>query len=1122
MIYKLLHRGTVFSLCFSLFILVCGVLSGYALPVTEKVGKVFHLGSPVDLDGKEFKVTGEIVALSEKIKMQSGDIQVISPSIFFVIDHSGSMYYDQVTCRRDSMGYRFTVTDKIIEMLAADPTEYPGVECGLSIFGSGLYYEGDEDPLVLDTLPDSLNTNGNRSGGYLPLFKLDQDYDTKDGTMKGAAILRKYLESEIIDSSSNGYRFRIPTAPEDNNMGGSTNISLGFRAAINAVKAAANNRENRYIIFISDGESTMGWDDYEHGQILDTDSSDTNLIPTTFTIFFQQENGGHPESLDTMNYYIKNNGYSTSNAKHTQLWDFNNSTEDKLLQFVKDSIISVIIKKQVWKNLKIDGVNGLGVWNEQTQVFDLPSVIPLLGVTTPFSYTITYEIDTISRQNDIDTIKIDFEITIDHTLAQNDTIFEVSHWERTLGFYDANGNGLDSIHGAVDQFILKFINDTLTAGYKYSEVKVEVRTVNGGDVETYTLQENSFQNFLAVVLPVAVTGLGTPDNGELEYKLHDTFIATFRNSENPKLPLDTLTTSIKVNSDILEMTRGIYFDNDADGEIDSIFVEILGDCNFTDDDVTLIKNSITLPDHREFTTTGAFGLDNGVGLQVTQKSDINTAVTSDDTLVIKETIVLSDNGTINKGTVSIIDSVAAVIMKAYLVDYLDGSGDDILSITFSENIEEPKKEEPFSFYSKKDDKVYSAKLKLKNKNNDKCEFEVISVNGVSFIEQGDSIRINWKFDDNIVDKVDNNQDHPKNIRREIDVKVVTTILRSVYYDDDADGHVDRMTVTLPEYDYSDEAIEKIVDTISFPDYRLMILDKYEEKNSVITLTVYDTTNKISMTDICYTSCNINDTLAIQGEVHLSGSFYLGACSVDIIDSVAPVIMSALLVDSLKPGALDELTVIFSEAVENITRETPFKLYSINSKKEYEAKLKKRDQNNVTAVFEVLSLNEGMPRIGIGDSIRIHKDGEVFDTKKNEQDNPNNVRRQIEVKRIPIAQDVDVNSTIKLINDINMIITVTPIDNENITEYDSLAAVFDIFDVVGNTVRSGLEMEFKKEGDNIYLYFEWDCKNHFGRNVGGGTYLGMFMIDFIYKDKEDDSSIKILKHYVRLRYLCIQK
>lgn len=667
---------TVLSSVVAIFFLLCLVLPGYSMPVTKKVGKVFHLGSPVDLQGKEFPVTGEIVALSEKIKMQSGDIQIISPSIFFVIDHSGSMYLNNG--RRDSLGHRFTVTDKIIEMLANNPNDYPGVECGVSIFNSGLYYEGNTDLLVFDTLPDSLNNTSTginkKSGGYLPLFKLDQNYNTKDGQMKGGAILRKYLETQLITDTlgdSSVIHYRIPTAPSEGGTTG-TNVSLGFRAAVNAIKSATSGKDNQYIIFISDGESNAGSNDYEKGFVVDVDFSDTNKIPTTFTIFFPIDvNGSHPVQMDNMNNGIKNNGYSNSNAKYTRLWDFMNSTEDELLQFVKDSIIAVIIKKQVWKNLTIDGVNGTGVWNEQLGLFVLPGVIPLTGEITPFHYTITYELDTISRQNDIDSIEIEFKIKIDQGLTQNDTIFQVTHWQRTLGFYNTQGDGLDSIHGAVDQFDLKFSNDTLTSGYKYSEVKVEVRTANADDVELFTLDNIDFQKWKLNVKPVTVSGIATQNNGVLEYKLHDTFIATFRNSENPKLPLDTLTTSIKVNSDLLEMTRGIYFDNNADGKIDSIFVEISGDCNFTNNDVTLITSKIELPDPRDFTVDKSYGLDNGVGLKVSQNSAVNTGVSNVDILTISETIVLSDNGTISKGSAMIIDSVAPVIMTASFVDYID-------------------------------------------------------------------------------------------------------------------------------------------------------------------------------------------------------------------------------------------------------------------------------------------------------------------------------------------------------------------------------------------------------------------------------------------------------------------
>ena len=102
----------------------------------------------------------------------------------------------------------------------------------------------------------------------------------------------------------------------------------------------------------------------------------------------------------------------------------------------------------------------------------------------------------------------------------------------------------------------------------------------------------------------------------------------------------------------------------------------------------------------------------------------------------------------------------------------------------------------------------------------------------------------------------------------------------------------------------------------------------------------------------------------------------------------------------------------------------------------------------------------------------------------------------------------------------MTIKVKPLEIEGITEYDSLSAVFTIYDPVANTVRSGLEMEFKQDNKLIYLEYKWDCRNHAGREVGPGSYLALFIIKCHYV--EDNGKISQLNRHVKRHFLAIQK
>jgi hypothetical protein len=594
-----------------------------------------------------------------------------------------------------------------------------------------------------------------------------------------------------------------------------------------------------------------------------------------------------------MNENIKNNGYSESNAKYTNLWDYNNSKKEDLYNFINDSIISVIIKKKVWKKLEVEAISASADYDEKEEKFLLPSVIPLTGKTTPINYNIHYVIDTAdtqTRSSATDIMSVEFKVDIDENLSELDSMFYALHWIRTLGFYNDNDKGLDIVEGEINECVLKFSNDPFTAKYEYkNDIEIEVRSERGEDIEVLKLNKDDFQEFSLKITPKKVGGNIDKNNGIIEYLSNDKLIAVFRNSENPKLSLDTLVATVSLKKK-LEMLKGIYFDNNADGRIDSIVIEMLEAYDFTDDDLERIKESIELPDHRKFTIEKINAVDNGVSINVAQKSSVNTAVTDKDKLAVKKTIELT-SGVVEKG------------------------------------------------------------------------------------------------------------------------------------------------------------------------------------------------------------------------------------EAEIVDSVAPVIMKAQLVDHVKPGEVDTLTITFSEKIDSITTEKPFLFYSDNANKVYDATLQRLSQDGETAVFKIISFGNDVKRILPGDSINIFKNGEVFDLVNNQQDNPDNIRRVIEIEWIPTLYDVEVISTIKMINDNYMYIQVKPRGLEFITESDSLSAVFDIFDPVGNTVQEGLKMDFYRKNGNMYLQYEWDCRNLADREVGSGTYLGLFRITSLFV--QEDGDILTQRKYEKLRYLAVQ-
>jgi hypothetical protein len=1117
MLNRYLRREYSTFFYFIISYLLFAVFPIHGQPVTDTIGKLYHKGSPLNLSNDTIPVTDKIVALAEEIKLKKVGWELYSPSIFFVIDHSASMFSDCGECKRDFLGHRFTVTQDIIKTLKAD-SMFAGVEIGIAVFALGLYYENEEDPLVLDSLPDSLNTGESKpqtawlqSGGYLPLYKLGTEYETKDGKKKGGDLLIEYLE---VAKKGN---FIEPVKPNDVTGGHNTNISIGFRAAINAMKASKAAKDDQYIIFISDGEATHGSNDFEQGYIEDVDLSDRHLIPTTFTIFFEMRKGQHHPSLDLMNENIKNNGYSESNAKYTNLWDYNNNTKEDLYNFINDSIISVIIKKKLWKKLEVKAINASADYDEKEEKFLLPSVIPLAGKTTPMNYDIHYVIDTANNQTPSSAIEIkpiEFKVDIDENLSELDSMFYAHYWIRTLGFYDKNGKGLDLVKGEIDECVLKFSNNPFTAKYEYKkDIKIEIRSEKGKDIEVFTLNKDDFQKYSLKIKPKKVSGNVTSKNGTIEYMANDKLFATFRNSENPKLDLDTLVSAVSLKKKLV-MVNGIYFDNNADGRIDSIFIEMLEAYDFTNDDLDRIKENIQLPDHRKFSIEKVNFLDKGVGFNVLQNSPVNTAVTDKDKLVIKKEIELF-NGTVDKGEAGIIDSVAPVIMSAKLVDYGKPGKEDILTITLSENVKKITTKNPFLLYSVKENKVYNATLSTQSQNGENAVFTVLSLgDNIKKVGTGDSINIHK--DGKVFDLIANQQDNPDNIRREIEIHRILELKEGIYFDNNADGRIDSIFVGIfGEYDFTDDDLALLRAKVKLPDHRKFTIKKANALNNGFSFNV----SQNSSAEI-NTAVTNADKLAIDIDIELAVNGTLSKSSAAIIDSMAPVIMRAQLVDYMKPEKEDQLTIIFSERIDSITTEKPFLFYSNNGEKVYDASLQILNHNGETSIFKVVSLSDNMYRIGIGDSINIFKDGKVIDPFGNQQDNPDNIRRIVEIERVPDPYRVEVKSTLKTINDQHMVIQVRPRGLDYTTEFDSLSAEFDIYDPVGNIVQKDLKMNFHRKNGNMYLQYDWDCRNLIRREVGRGSYLGLFHITS-YFIKDDGVVIPLTNYDTKLKYLAVQ-
>ena len=167
-----------------------------------------------------------------------------TPSIFFVIDNSGSMGFHNTDSTgnipwplNDSLGFRFKATTAFIDSIYK---KYPTAKIGVAVFDSALAFDPTRDTII--KTPPAPN---NQRYGYLPLLNLDKTYYRG---LKGIDILHEYLRDSLITIPAgithNGTMTQmVDLVHNARRFIQYTNINVGFAAAKNALPANATARE---------------------------------------------------------------------------------------------------------------------------------------------------------------------------------------------------------------------------------------------------------------------------------------------------------------------------------------------------------------------------------------------------------------------------------------------------------------------------------------------------------------------------------------------------------------------------------------------------------------------------------------------------------------------------------------------------------------------------------------------------------------------------------------------------------------------------------------------------------------------------------------------------------------
>ncbi|MGM0444464.1 MAG: hypothetical protein ACQEQV_09775 [Fibrobacterota bacterium] len=864
-----------------------------------EVCRVNYTGMPDVLQDTTLDVPGNAVAYSDTVAFSYPEDSTMDistpPAVMFVIDNSGSMYRYHgsglQTVPRDRMGNRFRVTRDMIDTLYE---KNPQSRVGVTVFGTDLhYYQGDLNTDVFVEYED---------GAYINFLQLDHEYEESAGNrMTGYDILMKYLQTDTVKHEydedadiPDGHEEYVTLTYKKWRAGEGTNITRAFNALRDALPDAGVDKSSQYTVFFSDGDATFPQDDIDE-QVAFAEGTG---IPTTFTIFFNPDLTA-PDILKKMNTNVQTNGYSSSNPE-SDLWPFENTSYEDLLTFMSENVIEKLTGKVVTEAVEIT-VNGGTTVTATDGSFVLDSDIPLTGERTPLEFILGYniEIDTIRSRGEIVYDTLDFALQREDAPNLIDGM-DAQYWSRRISF-ESNGSTVLTMSDALEELDLVFRDDKVDLDYPYEDIEL----ILSGDALNDTLicslsevsdsrSEGSFR--LDYSQDKAL------DDDLLQVTGRAPIRAYFR---NPALPLDTLTAVLE--SDVenrITLDSAAYFDRNADGAIDRIAVYQSSLSGLDQETADHIRDGISLPGYRNFTVQGDSFQNDTLFLDVKEnRPERFTGVRRDE--VISFDGYMDDSVLIENSDIEIIDKVAPVVQVDGALLQRRGS-ESRLMVTFTEPLKSVSGDTPFLFYNSTEDREYRITMEEVSVSADEHVFR--SASNFDALAEGDSLRINWKYDA-LSDKSGNTQRSEDNIRRE--VKIVSTVYFSdaALFDIDADGFPDFLSMAVAGLEApAGISAEIMADQITLPDHRGFTLqaDQAVFNSGLLEIPLEEDENEINTA--------VDDRDILQVKEYSDEDITLSSAEISIADSMAPVIADSAVTMVKRPGRDPRLSVNFSEDV----------------------------------------------------------------------------------------------------------------------------------------------------------------------------------------------------------------
>lgn len=725
-----------------------GVRAGDSLCTMEftTCPESFH-GDTIVVPPYVHSISSNIHACQPTDVIEGIDVTGQPPSIVFVIDHSYSMMgLGNTYPGNDTTGSRFNVVRDLIDTIAV---KYPAAEIGIVVFREVLFFDHRVHNHFV-ALP------GHGDESYLPLMRLDQRY----GPQSGLQVVKNVLQTEQ-KTGRNPYHDNVEVDYIDLKLQprfstiGNTNINTAMDAAKEAMKSATYPGENRFVVFLSDGEPYPRGDPSQHGGKDPFHFQQGEDMPTTFTVYLTNDDQA-PASLVEMTRNIQVNNYSNTNPK-SNLWTIETNYGD-LLGLLMEYVYKAILVVTQGSPRRVT-INGLTSTTYEDSVFTFPARFPLDEGVTTIDFEVAYRLTVGSTGAQRDTV-VSAQFYVRRAAgAQLPAGVEIVCWEAPALQLYYHGQPVIMVTETMDTLEVRFTTGDRTV----DSVTVVVTHQAGTAIDEEWLrligQQGTWSNtFLRELATTPTSGDGT-----LQHWFPDSIIVEYR---NPDDPLDTARLAVPfVVTKKLVVESVTYFDNDADGFIDSLFVGM--GAGIPPADLGEMMALLELPSHRGFVITDTAALADGIGVTVEEKgaAQPRTGTTADDRAVLASGI-LPGGGLVVADTLPIHDRVAPVINQARIVLAADST--DTLTITFSEPVNKTDHSQPYKLKNRETGEYELTLRWLASPSGERHVYVVTAVSGAEAPQTGDSIWIDVSA--HVRDIGGNTQDNPANRRVTLNTK----------------------------------------------------------------------------------------------------------------------------------------------------------------------------------------------------------------------------------------------------------------------------------------------------------------------------------------------------------------